>query len=533
MQNNWYKNYERGTIASMAIMLIVALIVFYFCAVNMWIDDDLTYQYHCYGANFGIWVPIKTIGDVFESQYWHYIFVNGRYVAHWIVQLFEGVLGQTAFAIANGIIYILLIRVLMLWCKVAMSNWRGVLTISCLVLTCMSVRMQPAFQMYIWMYLLVLVFLRIFFYYRTRKWWMLVLLCLFSVICGNAHESINPSIVVGLGVYIAFHIRKTTWQQWLMFTFFCIGLGTVVFSSSTQTRMVDTCPWELEWRLLALYSFLRSELALAILFFVVLYKWLIQKVNMKALIKDNAFWWVIWGANMLIALYWGFSGGRAILGEEVSAIILVIRMLKHHRFTNAWLVILTAFTFYFIGIQYGKINHLRDYFKEIERQAKANPDGNIYIDFEYSRPVLALEDYSGQVENVAYRGIIYYERYMDNFSKHFTKKWGVNHDIRTYPTPLRPYIEGKVDTATAPNKGNLLVEYAPDKYLFVRNKKHPAQLMVKYERDIPFMHKDYEPIPFSIESNIYEDDIWEATVTEKYHYYLAYPGSFLMIPPKD
>ena len=521
---------DKGTTISWVILLLLALVVGYFSALSPWLNDDLTYQYHSYWANWGIWVPINTIGDVFNSQYHHYFFVNGRYVAHFIVQLFDGVLGQICFAIANAIVYILFVRMIMLICNVKMTNWTGTLTVTCMVILFQCVRMTPAFQMYVWMYLLILCFIRVFFNYHTKNPWILFLLCIFSLLAGNAHESFNPGVVVGLGIFILFHIKKITLQQWLMFGFFIIGLMMLLFSPATQNRMIDTCPWILEWRLLAFYSLITVDPALVMLFFVTIYMLITRRKEWKKIFQENLIWWLIWGSCFLIAMYWGFSGGRALLGEELCAVILVVRMIRKHSFTPFWLTLLTLATCAFIFIQYGKLQKLLGYIDEIELQAKNNPDGNIFIDYQYSPHILELEDYSGQIDNVNFLKIIYFKRYVDLFSKHYTKKWGVDHDIRLYPTGLRPYIYGNVDT-TDVNKGNKLIEYAPGIYLLIKNKKHPAKFYANYERVAPFMYKKYAPQEVDFPDLIYEDENWEACILDKYLYSKVYPATLTMTPP--
>ncbi len=517
------RNFSKRKIAGWSIILCVALIVGVCCMICPWLDDDLTYQYNLRWFDETTFIPIRTIGDIFESQYYHYLFTNGRYVAHWLVQLYDGILGKTAFAVSNTIIYILFIRMIMITCGIKTSNWKGVLTTACLVLTCQCVRMTPAFQMYIWMYLLVLCFIWVMLHYRTDKWWMTIILCLFSFICGNAHESVNPAVCVGFFIYFALNFRKTSLQQWLMLIFFSLGLLTILLSPGTQTR-IDMYSLPLDYRILALYHLKNAIPAFYILIAIILYKVIIRKESLYQMIKAEMIWWLFWATSIAIILYFGFSGGRAILGEELFSLILILKLLKKKSFTPFWLALLSVATIVFLYCQIYRVSETNRYLDEIKRQALANDDGNIYIDFTYSEPIGGFEVYCGKFLNVNYKGIWYENRMMNLISHHFTKEWGVNHSIRFYPTSFRPYIEGKVDTTS----GNMIARITKDSYLIVMNKKHPADFYISYERDIPFLKRKYAPEKLDYLIEMYDSDQWLASVVTEQYYDEFYPATFSM-----
>lgn len=103
------------------IFLSVIGILFY------WLDwysvlayDDWYYAMMCEDADFFKPVsgrtPIETIGDIFVSQWNHYRYVNGRFLLHFIVQLFVGILGLRAFQVANTVMFVLLIKYLCRLC---------------------------------------------------------------------------------------------------------------------------------------------------------------------------------------------------------------------------------------------------------------------------------------------------------------------------------------------------------------------------------------------------------------------------------
>lgn len=520
---------KAGIVLSVAVIMTISAIAIYFSYITPWLGDDLGYCYNVKLNHTGVYERVTNIAELFESQYWHYIYVNGRYVAHWLVQLYDCLLGKEAFAISNGIVYALMLLMLMVTCGVRMENWKGVLTLGCLMLTGLSLRMNPAFQMYIWMYLLVLVYLWLLMNYTTRKWWMLVLLTLFSIICGNAHESLNAGVVVGAALYFVFK-KKMTLTQILMSAGFCVGLAFLLLSPRTIFRMGESTPaMSLEYRILGLINFCRSIPMCWILITITLYKLVVRREKIKTLLAKAPLWWGIWLGCMLINLSWGFQGGRALLGGELSAIIISVKLSNKKTFTPLWLSLLFFMVICFLHQQWKNVEKMRGYIQDIHRQAVTSPGSNIYIDFDYNASIGPFENYVGEI---AYLDDCHHSRmklYRKFISLYYCGQWGVDKVLEFYPTALRPYMEGTADTTA----GNILVEYAPSHYLLVQNKRHPARFYVSYERDIPFFHKEYPRKELSLNPFIYEDDNWIASVVNSSYYNKYYPATFHMEPPQE
>lgn len=513
---------RRNVIISWVILLIVAMVVMYFSSLSPWLDDDMFYQFNYRTEKAGYTERIHTIGDIFESQYYHYQTTNGRVVAHSIVQLFDGILGRTAFAVCNGLIYILFIRVIMIFCGAKITHCRSTLTISCLVLLCQCLRMTPAFQMYVWMYLLTLTFLLLLLKYRAPNKWMTLLLCIFSVIAGNGHESLNPEVCAGLAIYFCINRRKITPQQWLMYLCFCIGFFLIILSPATQQRMDHTCPATLEYRVLALYLLPRSLPTLFILLSVILYKVIVKKENLIKIIKKDILWWSIWITSFGILLYYGFSGGRAVLGEELAALIITLKNLKRQSFTPLWLFLLSITTIYFLFAQWRTLEKTKFYLNEIRRQATDNVNGNVYIDISYTPMFLGLDTYAGRLEYMNVVNEKLCSVYMDIFSRLYSDEWNINRKINLYPTELRPYIEHKADTSD----GNKVFNLSQGMFLLVQNKRHPARFNVHFRRKIPFFEKDFPLEDYELIRIIYEDSLWRASVLSQSFYHRTYPATF-------
>lgn len=100
---------------AIAIMAICGIFIFIHTENRQWIGDDLVYGY-LFDDNHASAEPdaeslhhITTISDVMCSQTYHYFNINGRLPVHTVIQIFDGILGHTAFAMANALIFILFI----------------------------------------------------------------------------------------------------------------------------------------------------------------------------------------------------------------------------------------------------------------------------------------------------------------------------------------------------------------------------------------------------------------------------------------
>ncbi len=86
---------------------LTGVAVWWMSAHVVWLGDDLDYQFKMQGEIWQSWGFINNFKDFVDSQIVHYLHVNGRTIAHVLVQLFCAVLGQQVFAVCNGVVYAL------------------------------------------------------------------------------------------------------------------------------------------------------------------------------------------------------------------------------------------------------------------------------------------------------------------------------------------------------------------------------------------------------------------------------------------
>ncbi len=169
----------------------------------MWLGDDLDYKYMMNGEIWQSWGKIKTVRQFFDSQYIHYQHVNGRFVAHSLVQLFNAHYGQQVFAICNAIVYMLFAFLLGKAGKVSFSgNPGGILSAICISVLCFITKMMPTCQIgYIWAMAANAAWLMLFFKIKRPNWITTIFILLFGIIVGNWQESVSLGVCYGVGLW--------------------------------------------------------------------------------------------------------------------------------------------------------------------------------------------------------------------------------------------------------------------------------------------------------------------------------------------
>ena len=86
--------------------IIIGIVFYILDNYNTFINDDLFYAF-IYKTSH----RIESISDIFFSQIDHYFFRNGRFLVHFIVQLFCGILGPEMFYVFNTFVFLLFLYV--------------------------------------------------------------------------------------------------------------------------------------------------------------------------------------------------------------------------------------------------------------------------------------------------------------------------------------------------------------------------------------------------------------------------------------
>lgn len=512
------------------ILICIALLVTFFCSYVKWLADDIAYQYNFIYHFTGVLQPIDSLYDIVVSQYYHYLSMNGRIVAHSIVQLFDGLLGQTIFSICNGVIYVLFIRVAMWLCGVTMQNWRGTLSIGLSVLVFLSLPMTPAFQMYIWMFLIVAVFTKLFLDYRASSRKMIAALALFSVIAGNSHDSITSGVCVALCIYVTVHFRRITSQQWVMLIFFFLGFLVNYVSPGTQHRAeYFGTDFDIEWRTVAFILMLRDVPMLYVLAATTIYNIVIKKRRIREIYASNELWWGIWVGCLLFNIVMGFSGGRAVLGEEFSAIVLTISQTKRKSLSNFWLCVLAIISVVFVFFQWQISHRVNTLYDSMLQQYKENPEGIVFLDIDYTTPLSSDKLFTHLIKPDEWADEAAATCASKDLTQHLSRLTGTNHPLRLFPEEMRCYICGDEFS----RKPNAAIEYTDKMWILVQSKENPAPFKIHYKREIPFFVREYEPRDFDLSSQpiVWENAEYRAVYTSGHIFNELYPATYSTATP--
>lgn len=315
-----------------AIMLLTVAAVGLLTAVAPWVGDDIEYQYICLPdvADMSD-TPVASLSDVAVSQWHHYFSINGRSVAHTLVQTFCGLLPPAAFVVCNAAAYVLLAFGLLLLCRNC-----GVRTIrpaafagtSALLTLGFSTYYTPAFQVgYVWMFATTLYFLWYFFRPEPSRLPAMALLTA-GLLAGWGQEALCTGVSAALCLMAVFRRRSMNRKRWWLAAGYVAGMLLVCLSPAAWSRAADTHA-TLDASLACLvYSSRESYLLGAFAVFLLLSR----RGTLRSVFVRNAFYWNAWLVLLLFNLAIGIvPPARQLFGLELLSLLLLLRLFAAHR----------------------------------------------------------------------------------------------------------------------------------------------------------------------------------------------------------
>lgn len=142
-----------------SLLFLLGMVFFFINVLTPLFSDD----WH-YGFIFKTSIHIQSMADILKSQYIHYFIANGRFIPHFLLQSFDGLLNKSVFDIANALVFILFIHLLNLnFVEDKTLFFKSTAVIAfCITLlscgfTCSFLWMSGAFN-YLWGFTLLLLF---------------------------------------------------------------------------------------------------------------------------------------------------------------------------------------------------------------------------------------------------------------------------------------------------------------------------------------------------------------------------------------
>lgn len=489
---------------SIILLAIVAVTITYLSYQTIWLGDDIKYQYNF--ANLE--QSVDNISDVIESQNTHYIIQNGRYLAHTIVQIFCGILGQPAFAIANGVMYVLFFLALFRLCDVKLSDLKSVASIIILSMLSLQTNMIPSCQVgYIWMFTFTMWFLTLFWEKDVKANMGISILCgLVSIIIGNGQEALNFGVSVALLHYWYSHRKEISILQYCMMIGFWIGTATDCLSPGTLHRGEMTVGIPITSYIMSMLKTIIFARGLWFMIIVIVYYRIKHKKSLKEIYRQNSFYWVCLFALLFMEIVVNFQY-RAGFGIELTCIIIGIRTLTKKSLNTVWLTLCSLLLIVMVYYQTVSINKIHTYYQETKQQYSQSKDGKIYVsNLDFYIPILYDRHYAGHIlpYGVTLGGDSTYFEY-----RYYARRLKELYPGKPYPVIMPTYLKGKEHVEL----GNQLLYLGDSLWLAIQSKSEPAKFEVI--RGVPILSrvKGYPPVEVDMsdpECILSEGDNWRA-----------------------
>jgi len=327
--------------------------------------DDYVYELCFTGDGVDTDHRIHSINDILVSQYNHYLYINGRAIVHFFVQLFCGIIGKDIFNICNTL-FLFVFTYLLFKVFDIKYNLISLCAIIFLIL------LLPAWNnVFLWMtgsinYLWSISWLLIYLYvlkqnkdrnvsFKSSKPFFFFL---FGFFAGWQHEGLTIPLAFGLLIYIITEHRASfsSPNLYLVIGFFlgallcCISPGTLGRAGSSSKSLFDYI-YQIQSSLLFMVHLRLFYLYLALFF----YLYYVIKFNVFQYIKDERVLLCALAFSFLIFTLMQHSA-RASFGIEFYSLLLIINIVNKARSPKA------------------SANCLRDFFKkdkeEIQLYAK-------------------------------------------------------------------------------------------------------------------------------------------------------------------
>lgn len=482
-----------GRNLSLCILIGVALIIGILSYNNVWLGDDIFYGYRFDEASHN--VKVQNIRDILQSQEAHYSKVNGRYLAHCIVQLFCGIWDKMAFAVCNGLVYIAFIYFICKLVNIRISNYCGVLSVTILALLSFMTKMTPAFQInYVWMFTLVLFWLYIFFYKNeSRNLVICILYGVLAILIGNGQEAISIGIC-GAGVFYWWKNRKSfTRLQYFMAIGF--GIGTVLdcLSPGTLGRGESAGAGSMILKIFSLLNFFLYGRAIFVMIAVVLYHKIKDKTPWKDIYNSNQFWWNAIIVLLIFNAFIGFPSNRALFGVELISVIILFKVLKHQQFTTAWILVGSVVCISVYILQFQIVFNHKSFHNKVEKEYAKSQDGIVFADFDNASLIPGFIRFDCGYKAYVDGCIEDYEH--DNLAKRLSEKYPGRPEIKVLPSYLRNA-----------QSQSFCKELTPGYWLCAQSKANPKTFYIHKLINFAIVQKEISSSPVDFSTTTYENE---------------------------
>lgn len=362
------------------LLAAVTILMVYLCTYCPWLGDEIRYMF-----SFATGDRLHDFKDVIISQNEHYFNINGRYVAHVLVQLFCGLSNHVVFAVCNGLVFIPFALLTLRLAGIKKHETAlSVIGISLCFLG-FQTRMVPSCQIgYMWMFTLVAIVLWFFLHKQQveRRWWWLLLP--FCVVAGWGQEAINLGVCGAMIVYAWQHRKSMSTTQWAIMLAFGFGTLLLVVSPGSLHR-VGTIHGS-EKSASAVHNmalFLLYILVTYILLAVVITGVVSRRITLRQCYRGYAFYWHVFIICLAMNVFITLFTNRQLFGMEYVALILTLGLLHdmNYRRLNMALTSVALVLLVWVGYHNVKtVNASSADYAEMMAAYHSSKDGVVFMD---------------------------------------------------------------------------------------------------------------------------------------------------------
>ena len=275
----------------LTLLLIIGVVFYLLNYYSPLSSDDWHYGFIC-----GTEIRIHSLHDIFNSQYYHYYEMNGRFIPHFWIQLFDGIIGKSTFNFVNTLVFLFFLHFTTITANSANKrNNYFILSITIAIL----IFLLPEFRLaMLWMsgacnYLWSSLFLLIFHYLITHEYKNQLaypFLFIYGIISGWTHEGLVIGLGVAFFIYFLIHKQQIKQSRIILLAGFYLGAVFLITSPGSISRLngheISTFAVTLKAYILAFIAM--DSLRISYLFlFLLLFSKITKKITFKEFFSDN------------------------------------------------------------------------------------------------------------------------------------------------------------------------------------------------------------------------------------------------------
>lgn len=336
-------------------LLVVFVLMYLFNCFTPRFSDDWHYVFI-----YGTTIPIKSLGDVFLSQYIHYFELHGRSIVHFIDQVFDALIGKPVFNVFNAAFFPVFLYLIAVVTSQNKAHYYKIASVAFILLFLLMPGFKHEFFWmsgslnYLWVITAVLIFHLLLFKEEFKKW-TYVPLFFWGVICGWSNEGIVLGLAAAYFIYFAINRKELHGHRIYMLVGFFIGVLIMSLAPGSINRALgDKLTGHVGFYGRFIHLF--NMRLFFILVFYVAYRCLFKKMNLLEWMRKE----MIFVITVIVSLIFVFLTGTTVLrsrfGVEFFSLLLLLRFINWNALSKTLVtvanVVVLAFGFYMVTISY-------------------------------------------------------------------------------------------------------------------------------------------------------------------------------------